>query len=141
MSKSDEQLDRKPRKPASTASERTAAGKAYSHRFVDIELTVDSKAEFKALLADGEFASSTVDEFLQSGYSVKFTPSDGGRTSVCIVTCSVDGDPNNGLMLTGRGGDAATALAVVLFKDTYLCENGAWASGEDRVRQSGDNIA
>jgi hypothetical protein len=141
MSKSDEQLERKNSGRRQSGSKGQGGGREYTHRFVNLDFTPDTKATFKSLLADGEFANSTVDEFLRSGYSVKFSSADSGKTVVCTVTCSIEGDPNNGLMLTGRGGDATTALAVALYKDTYLCENGAWASGEDAARARGDNIA
>lgn len=140
MAKSDEQLERKSTGRGKSRASGQGNRPEYTHRFVNLDLTTDTKAQFKALLADGEFDQSTVDEFLQSGYSVRFSATDGGKTIVCTVTCSVETDPNNGLMLSGRGGDSATALRVCLFKDTYLCENGAWASGELANREGGDNI-
>ncbi len=135
-----EYRERRSSKEPKRNSSNPKAGSTYTHRFVRIELNTTTKEQFRALLADGEFTPGELDGFLQAGYSVRFSPTDGGKTIVCTVSCSLDSDPNNGLMLTGRGGDASTALAVCAYKDRYLCENGAWASGEDMVAGSAGDI-
>ncbi len=119
---------------------RSGRGGSYSHRFVRIELDATSKAEFKSLLDSGEFGDTCIDEFLKAGYSVRFSAGDGGKTVVCTVTCSVESDSNNGLMLSGRGRDADTAIAVCVYKDTYLCNDGVWATGELKSVQDADDI-
>lgn len=105
-----------------------SAGGTTAFRFVNIELTAEQKEDFKALLAAGEFNEVCVDDWTRLGYKVSFTSGDAGKTSICSVVCGVEGDPNHGQILTGRGGDSTTALRVAAYKDTYLCEDGVWGT-------------
>lgn len=108
-------------------SDKPAAATA-SFRFVNIELTALQKEDFKTLLAQGEFDHVRIDDWTRLGYKVSFTTGDRGETSICSVVCGVEGDPNYGQILTGRGSDSTTALRVAAYKDTYLCEDGVWGT-------------
>lgn len=110
------------------------------YRFVRVELSTEQKDEFRALVDAGEFDRFSIDDFLKSGYTVKFSAQDAGKTITCSVTCGVAGDVNCGLILTGRGRDSTTAARVVAFKDVYCCDDGAWASGERRGGEASDDI-
>lgn len=140
MAKSDEQLNRQDERRNRGAA---ASGKAHArdnYRFVNIELTTSQKEEFKALLDDGEFVDVSPDSWLLAGYKVTFSSGDNGKTVICSVICGVDGDANYGLILTGRGSDSATALRVAAYKDTYLCENGAWLTSPNLSGKSAGDI-
>lgn len=126
-----------------SASERTRANTrvAYSdYRFVRIELTEQEKQQFRDLLAAGEFESLSVTDFVREGYKLSFSEGDEGHTVICSVSQPHADHHNAGLILTGRGGDAETALAVVAFKHVYLCEDTLWRSAEDNRGGSYNDI-
>jgi len=100
-------------------------------RFVRIELLESEKDEFRALLDSGEFETVSIDNFIERGYKVTYTRDTRGGGALCTVSAGDADHPNAGLMLTGRGRDATVALAVVAFKDIYLCPDGLWRAAED----------
>lgn len=101
-------------------------------RFVRIELLESERQEFRAQLASGEFDDISIDDFLDSGYKITFSNDPRGAGVICSATALQGDHPNAGLVLTGRGRDSATALAVVSFKDSVLCPDGLWRAAEDR---------
>jgi len=101
-------------------------------RFVRIELLESEKEVFRALLDSGEFEQVSADDFIERGYKVTFTQDTRGGGALCTVSACAADHPNAGLMLTGRGRDAATAIAVVAYKDIYLCPDGLWRAAEDQ---------
>jgi len=132
---------RKPKSSGGTGGAKTAAPYAGSEfRFVKLELDAARKSEFKALMDSGEFGTMDVDQYLRVGYKVTFSAQNEGNTVVCSISCNNPDDANYRSILTGRGRDASTALAVATFKDTYLCENGIWATGEPAGGLAPDDI-
>lgn len=120
------------RSGTAAAKKRETAKVAYSdYRFVRIELTEADKERFRALLASGEFESLSVTDFVRDGYKVSFSEADSGHTIICSISQPYAQHHNAGLVLTGRGSDAETALAVVAYKHIYLCEDQLWRQAED----------
>lgn len=109
-------------------------------RFVRIELLEGEKERFRDLLAAGEFAPLDADEFIVEGYTVKYTYDDKAKTVICSVSQPFVEHHNSGLVLTGRGRDTVTALAVCAFKHRYLCQDTLWREAEAQRGGSYDDI-
>lgn len=101
-------------------------------RFVRIELLEPDKESFRSLLASGEFESLSPDDFVGEGYKVSFAETDAEKSIICSVSMAKADHHNAGLILTGRGRDSATALAVVAFKHIYLCQDTLWREAESQ---------
>lgn len=114
---------------------------AFNARFVGIELLAEEKQQFRALLDSGEFSDLQVDDFIERGYKVTFTSDKRGGGVICTLSAPDADHVNNGLLLTGRGRDATTALGVVAFKDIYLCPDGLWLEAESLRSRNTDDIA
>ena len=116
------------------------SGGKFNARFVGIELLAEEKQNFRSLLESGEFESLSPDDFIERGYKVTFTADKRGGGVICTLSAPDLDHPNNGLLLTGRGGDSTTALAVAAYKDIYLCPDGLWLEAEGRRRRDADDI-
>lgn len=101
-------------------------------RFVRLELTEPEKEHFRSLLASGEFESLSLDDFLRDGYKVTLSNTGENGTIICSVSMPYANHHNAGLVLTGRGRDAATAAAVVTYKHNYLAQDTLWREAESR---------
>ena len=110
-------------------------------RFVRLELTEPEKDNFRSLLGSGEFESLSPDDFLPDGYKVSFTSGDNEASVICSISQPFATHHNHGLILTGRGRDSATALAVCAYKHLYLCEDTLWREAEQRRGGSYSDIA
>lgn len=109
-------------------------------RFVKLDLLADEKQDLRRRLAEGFTEQVSIDYFVSEGYSVKFSLGDGGATVVCSISQANIDHQNAALILTGRGRDAITALAVCTYKHFILCNNGMWKEAEDRRVGSGIDI-
>lgn len=109
-------------------------------RFVRIELNDEQKQEVKSFIADGEITGDVADYFSREGYVCSWKAMDGGKTVFVSIACIDREHPNAGLIITGRGRDFATALAVCAYKDKYCCEDHLWATGEDYNPDDADDI-
>lgn len=101
------------------------------YRFIDVELTSDEKDDFRERLEEGSFVPLSVTDYLREGYTVKFSPRDGGKTVVCTLTCTDASHQNAGLSISGFAGDDATAFSLVSYKDVVICNNGQWLASEN----------
>lgn len=101
-------------------------------RFVRIEINEAEKQQFRALLESGEFDPIPLDEWLDRGYKLSISNDSQGSGILASIT-SVNSDAHDaGLVLTGRGRDAITALAVLCYKDRYLAGEEGWLACESR---------
>lgn len=140
MSVAKEQLSQR-RNASKRSGEHKSSKVAFADfRFVRIELLADEKEDFKALLAAGEFSDVTPDQFISEGYTVKFSAGDNGSTVICSISQPCADHPNAALVLTGRGRDTATALAVCVYKHTILATDGLWRECESRRGTAYDDI-
>ncbi len=101
------------------------------YRFVRIEFTEAEKAEFRSLLASGEFDSSNRDDWYREGYKLSVSWDVTHNTFVASLTGQYRDQQNAGLVLTARGNSEAIALAALEFKHLYLCSDGLWSAAED----------
>lgn len=101
-------------------------------RFVRIELTEPEKQEFRALLDSGEFDEIPLDGWIGRGFKISISPDDKGGGIIASLSATYSDSDNKGLVLTARGRDAITALAVLEYKDKYLAGEDGWGSCEDR---------
>lgn len=99
-------------------------------RFVRIELTEREKDKFRELRDSGEFEPLDIDSWMQQGY--KFSASYDPQYNSVVVSLSAQyrDMPNAGLILTGRGGSFASAVAVLEYKDKYLAGDDGWLAAE-----------
>ncbi len=110
------------------------------YRFVRIELTEAEKVEFRSLLASGELEGMDIDAWLERGYKFTLTrDSKGGGVIASLSQQNVDSE-DAGLILTGRGGDTVTAMAVLTYKDKYLAGDDGWKACEARRGGGYDDI-
>lgn len=109
-------------------------------RFARIELTEAEKQSFREYESAGEFDGLMVDDILDGVDTLSFSRGDGGKTITATASCFQSDHPNGGLRLTGKGGNAARALAVLAYKVVYLVGDGTWREAEDRRGGSFDDI-
>lgn len=109
-------------------------------RFARIELNEQHKEAFRSYEASGEFDGLTVSDLLSGVDTISFSRGDDGKTVTCTASCFRGDHPNGGLRLTGKGGDAERALAVLAYKIIYMVADGTWREAEDRLGGSFDDI-
>lgn len=109
-------------------------------RFVRIELTEQEKQEFKQLLAANEFEPGFLDTCVKAHYNITFSQDKQGNGVLCSIRAEFKEMLDGGLILTGRGSSALTALAVCEYKSNYLADEDGWAAAEIRRGGSYDDI-
>lgn len=131
--------DKRPRSKG-TAISKTGKIPFSDFRFVRIELTSTERDECRAMLEAGEFKSFSIDDYVAEGYKVSFSRDEAHDSTVCSVSQPDPTHQNAGLILTGRGSSATTALGVVSYKSHYLCEDTLWREAESRRGGSYNDI-
>lgn len=101
-------------------------------RFVRIELNEVEKAEFKSLMAADEFSTKFLDRCLDAGYNVTIGRDKRGNGILCCIRAELKDMLDGGLILSGRGKDATTAIYVCEYKATYLADEAGWLAAETR---------
>jgi len=109
-------------------------------RFVRIELTESEKEEFRALLAAGEFDSGFLDLCIDANYSITINRDKNGGGVLVSIRAEHKNMLDGGLILSGRGKDVPTAVAVCEFKSTYLADENGWLAAETRRGGSASDI-
>lgn len=99
-------------------------------RFVRIELTEQEKQSFKALLESGEFDEIPLDEWMERELKLSVSVDTEHRSVLASLTVPYSDMQDAGCVLTARGRDAITALAVLTFKDRHLAGEGGWRQCE-----------
>ena len=78
-------------------------------------------------IADTKEVWSDYTEILVEGYTVKMYYDKDEESYKATLTCFIAESPNAGFALSAFGGDWFTALAVVLYKHSYVAD-GDWSS-------------
>lgn len=99
-------------------------------RFCNIELQDAEKKEFRSLLADGGLELLVVNEYVTAGYELTFKRDKKGGGVLVSLRAAIYGLDNEGLVITGRGGDTDTAFAVLSYKINHLVGDRLWAQAE-----------
>lgn len=99
-------------------------------RFVNLDLSPAEKEEFRNLLADGRFDAVPFNDWLANDFSFKLSLSKDKRSVVATLTCSNSEHVCGGGILSAFGGDAATAIAVLRYKDEVLSDENGWFAAE-----------
>jgi len=99
-------------------------------RFVNIELTAEEKEEFRKLLDANEFHPSFLDRCLAQNYTVTIGKDKRGNGILCSIRAEYKDMLDGGLILTGRGKDVLTAIAVCEYKNGYLADENGWLAAE-----------
>lgn len=99
-------------------------------RFVRIELTEAEKTAFRSLLESGEFDPIPLDGWMERGLKLSISPDGENGAVVASLTVPYSDMFDAGCVLTARGRDAITALAVLSYKDSYLAGEGGWRQAE-----------
>jgi len=92
----------------------------------------EEKAEFKSLMAADEFHPSFLDKCLAEGYDVTIGRDKRGNGILCCIRAELKELLDGGLILSGRGKDVLTAIAVCEYKATYLADENGWGEAETR---------
>lgn len=111
-----------------------------SYQFVQMELSNEQKAEFRALASSGEFDRIDVDGWLHEGYKLTINYDDAHTTVIASLTAQYTDMENSGLVLTARGSDFSTAVAVLYFKHRYIAPDQLWRSYTNTRDRSADDI-
>lgn len=99
--------------------------------FVRFELSADQKLAMKQWFKDKFDFEAAVDSLTESGYRVTLKYDAFSRSHAAFLQ-SIDPDgPNQGLILTGRGSRAFTALAELCYKH-YILFDTAWPVPESK---------
>lgn len=99
-------------------------------RFVRIELSEKEKSEFRSLLESGEFDALQIDGWLERGLKLSVSRDYQNNSVVASLTAQYTECVDAGLVLTAHGSDAATAIAVLTYKDHYLAGEAGWSACE-----------
>lgn len=110
-------------------------------RFIAIELTSEEKDEFRALLAAGDIEPLDVTGYVTAGYEVTYKRDKAGGGVLLSLRAPLYELDNGGGIVTGRGGDAETALAVLSYKVQYLIGDRLWSEAEHERRGNAADIA
>ena len=108
--------------------------------FVRLELSADDKEKFHEWLEATPTYWEYLDAAMNDGCKVSFTLDPVSTGVLCSASQPNAHHENAGGILTGRGGDAKTALQVLQFKDEILCGGGNWKQAEYEHRQGGLDI-
>lgn len=111
-------------------SEHKASLKFGDYRFCRIELTASERDACRDEITADPPDLGSIDTYLASGYTVKFSPDSRGNGVQVSVTCTDVENGDAGLILTGRGGTARTAWGVFLYKDLAVCDGRTWRETE-----------
>lgn len=100
------------------------------YRFVRIELTESEKSAFRGLLESGEFDPIPLDDWMARGLKLSISPDGENGTILASLTVPYSDMHDAGCVLTARGRDAITSMAVLAYKDQYLASEGGWRQAE-----------
>lgn len=109
-------------------------------RFCNIELDAAEKEEFKSLLVAGHVDLLATNEYISAGYELTFKLDRRGGGILVSLRAPIFGLENEGLVITGRGGDADTAFAVLSYKINHLVGERLWAQAEAERRGTTSDI-
>jgi hypothetical protein len=125
-----------PRKTGNSKSNSKQPADWQKFDFVEIRLTEEDKADFKAKYQkDAQIFFSETDTLLKSGYKFSVSYDTGNNAVIASLTCKEALDPNFNYVMTARAGEYWEALALVMYKHMFMCDDGDWAA-ETRANDS-----
>lgn len=107
--------------------------------FLNVELSVEQTAEFKAFRKEVDAINSVLTEMLEDGYKLTCRYDDYNECYACFAFAPDEHD-NAGYILTGRGGSGLSAVAELLYKHSeVLGRNWPAAAARSRIRYTDDD--
>lgn len=107
--------------------------------FVNYDLRAEEKKALKKVMDDEpEKVFEWLEKAIDSGYSVTLKPDEYNQCVGCYMRHLDEKHANSGLILTGRGKTAFSALAGALFRDGVLFQ-GEWPKHRDRKGETDDD--
>lgn len=101
-------------------------------RFVDIKLSQEQKAEFLRTHYTVEELLTFLQSAADDGYRVGCAWNGESQAYTVSMTGRAEGNPNNGLCMTSFAKDMLTAIGLVCYKHTVVCdENWLGAAGPE----------
>lgn len=102
--------------------------------FVDIDLSAEDREEISVLAQSEKFHPfDFVSDLLEAGYKFSLAGDIEHNSVVATATGRGDANENQGYALSGRGPDAAGAMASLYWKMAVLCNWGSWLEKADRA--------
>lgn len=98
--------------------------------FARIELSAEDRERFGVWTEEQGVDGGAIDYLLEDGCKVSFSTDKHGGGVICSASQPDPKHENAGLVLTGRGGTAIVALAVLVYKDMVICGGESWRQGE-----------
>jgi len=108
--------------------------------FVNITINRNERDELQAAMEEGSFIAPSMDEYLGSGYTIKYSKDTRGNGVVCTLTCTDVESGDAGAQLSGRGRDSATAYFVATYKDRVICGTRSWLETQHERGGNNDDI-
>ena len=117
-------------------SKRPAAAKSSAKKnpFVQFELTDEQRLMCKSTAVDPDDIDAWMSRLLESGYKVSLKYDDYNQCFACFVVAPDADDPNEGLILSGRGSSPFKALKQAWFKDVRMLA-GEWFKFSDNSQR------
>jgi len=113
-----------------SAREQRGGHRGNDSEFVDLELSAKEKAALKDWCMDQLDLDAELQGVLADGAKITVREDERNRCWVAFAF-SAEGSPNEGYILTGRGGSVSRALRQLAFKHHVLLD-GDWASYHNR---------
>jgi hypothetical protein len=98
-------------------------------KFVDQPLLKAQSDDLKSRPYTLEQADVDLQNFIEDGYSLKFSFDKRGGGFVVYLTQSIPDGPNYGWCMTGRGSTPLKALKQVAYKHWAIFDGAVWGTG------------
>lgn len=113
-----------------------SADRAEWRGFANVPLTADMKKSFEKRMSEGYDFWADLGAVIQDGYKMSIAYNAQNDAWSAALTCTFPQSVNSGLTMTALAPDAATAMALVLYKHGAVCM-GVWptetsASGKNQ---------
>lgn len=100
-----------------------------SYDFVEIPLTEEQKADFKAMYAkDANALLGYIPELVGDGYKLSSTWDEPNKCFIVSLTCKDPLSTNFGYVMTSRAGDLWEAMSLALYKHRFACDDEDWGA-------------
>jgi hypothetical protein len=96
--------------------------------FVDIYLTDVDKARVKEMSTEALDVCGYIGDLVNDGLKLTLSADPENSSFVAAVTGKVEGDPNHGLTMNGRGGSLERAICAVWYKHVEVAQRGVWGN-------------
>jgi len=107
------------------------AGRFNGAQFVQYELDKIQEAACKAQVVTEADIFNSIMEMIDDGYKFTIKWDSYGECYACFIQAAVEGGPNSGSILTGRGSQPYKAVKQALYKH-HVCLQGDWSAYLER---------